>query len=106
MDYQRLMQACVLFALVMLIGAGICLLLGVSEGVFLFILAFVFGLIVIILWVLNYYRTSWSEPRTDISRVEIPQCDTLEDLKMRYAKGEITTAQFRQMKKEVGKSSL
>ncbi|MBN2599379.1 MAG: SHOCT domain-containing protein [Candidatus Thermoplasmatota archaeon] len=104
MDQQRLMQACVLCALVLLIGAGICLLLGISEGVFLFILAFLVGLIVIILWVLTYYGIIWSEPKHTF-RAETPKKDTLEDLKIRYAKGEITTAQFRQMKKELGKSS-
>jgi uncharacterized membrane protein len=105
MDQQRLMQACVLCALVLLLGAGVCLLLGISEGVFLFILAFLVGLIVIVLWVLNYFGTSWREPKTHTSRAETPQSETLEDLKMRYARGEITTAQFRQMKKELGKSS-
>ena len=104
MDYQRPMQAGVLCALVLLLGAGVCLLLGISEGVFLFILAFFAGLIVIVLWVLNYSRTRWGEPKTHTSRAETLQSDTLEDLKMRYAQGEITTAQFRQMKKELGKS--
>ncbi|MFA5102261.1 MAG: hypothetical protein WC525_03840 [Candidatus Thermoplasmatota archaeon] len=105
MDQQRLMQACVLCALVLLIGAGICLLLGISEGVFLFILAFLVALIVIILWVLNYYGTSWRRPKEYTSRAETPKKDTLEDVKIRYAKGEITTAQFRQLKKELEKSS-
>jgi len=100
------MQGSVVLAMVLLIVAFICLFQGISAGEFLFVLAFVLGLIVIGIGTLRYSRNSWGglmkQPR---SEGKLPS-EPLDDLKMRYAKGEITTEQFRQLKKDLANDFL
>src|SRR4030042_3796045 len=95
---QTVMQGSVVLAMVLLIVAFICLFQGISAGVFLFVLAFVLGPIVLGIGTTRYFRNSWGglmkQPR---SEGKLPS-EPLDDLKMRYAKGEITTEQFRQLK--------
>jgi uncharacterized membrane protein len=103
MDEQKVMQACVIVAIVLIVIAFICFFQGISAGVFLFVLALILGLIVIIMWRVQYSRYTWVKPRNQTYREEKSPSEALDDLKMRYVKGEITTEQFRQLKKELGK---
>ena len=103
MDKKKFMQAIIVVAGLLIIIAFICFFLGISAGVFLFVLAFILGLIVIIMWILPYQRKSWIEPMKQTHREGKFQSESLNNLKIRYVKGEITKEQFIQMRKDLEK---
>ncbi len=103
MNTGTVMQGSIILAIILLIVAFVCKLQGISAGVFLFMVAFVLALLVIGLGILPFIRTAQGKPLKQPPREERSYQDTLEDLKIRYENGEITTDQFRQMKKDLGK---
>ena len=105
MDNQTVMQGVVVLAIVLLIVGFVCELQGISAGVFLFILAFILGLIVIDIRTLWYFRPSWRRPMDQPGGKGSLLSERVDDLKMRYAKGESTAEYFRQMKKDLDKQS-
>lgn len=103
MDHQTMMQGIVVLAIVLLIVGFVCEFQGISAGVFLFVLAFILGSIVLGIGTFRYFRPSWRRPMNQPGSEGRLLRERLDDLKMRYAKGEITTEQFRQMKKDAEK---
>jgi len=101
MDKQRFMEVCVVLAVLLIIIAFICFFEGISAGVFLFIVAFILGMIVIIIWILQYSRKTWIEPMKQTQIEGTSQSESLNNLKIRYVQGEITKEQFRQMRKDL-----
>ena len=103
MDKKKFMQAIIVIAGLLIIIAFICFFLGISTGVFLFVIAFILGMIVIIMYTLQYSRKTWIEPMKQTHREGKPQSESLNNLKIRYVKGEITKEQYNEMKKDLEK---
>lgn len=101
MDLQKVMLGCVASAGIVLIIAFVCLFQGISAGVGLFVLTIVICIFVISIWILQYIGYLSGAPLRQRRIEDRAQTESLDDLKIRYAKGEITTDQFRQMKKDL-----
>jgi cell division protein FtsW (lipid II flippase) len=78
-DKTKFMQVCVVLAILLIIIAFICFFEGISAGVFLFVLAIIQGMIVIIMWILQYSRKTWIEPMKRARREGTPQSESLND---------------------------
>ena len=95
MDNQTVMQGIVVLVIVLLIVGFVCEFQGTSAGVFLFVLAFILGLIVIGIGTLRYFRPSRRRAMDQPGGEGRLLSERVDNLKMRYAKDEITTEQFR-----------
>jgi uncharacterized membrane protein len=103
MDKKKFMQAIIVVAGLLIIIAFICFFLGISAGVFLFVLAFILGMIVIIMWILPYSRKTWIEPMKQTHGEGRSQSESLNNLKIRYVKGEITKEQYNELRNDLEK---